>query len=310
MNIVFMGTPDFAVPCLEVLVREGHRVAGVITQPDRPKGRGKQLVAPPVKVKALELGLPVYQPDRIKTPEFVEVLRGLTPDLIVVVAFGQLLSRDILDLPPHGCINVHASLLPRYRGAAPIHRAILEGEQETGVTIMYMDTGLDTGDMILQEKVPIEDRDTLGTVHDKLAETGARLLALTVKAMEAGQFSRTPQDGSLSTYAGLLTRADEKIDWHSPASEIFNRIRGLNPWPGAFTMRGEQLWKIWQSDLVDTVTQGNPGEIVEVSPKEGIVVQTGQGLLRLTELQKQGGKRLKAADFARGQAVQVGMLLE
>lgn len=305
-----MGTPEFAVPCLEALVEEGHQVVGVVTQPDRPKGRGKQLVAPPVKARAVELELKVYQPHRIKTPDFVAILRELGPELIVVVAFGQLLSQDILEMPPMGCINVHASLLPRFRGAAPIHRAILADEHQTGVTTMFMDTGLDTGDMILQETVAILDNDTLGTVHDKLAATGARLLVATVQAMEAGSFARVPQEEQQSTYAALLTRADERIPWQCSAKEIHNRIRGLNPWPGAFTMRGEQLWKLWQSEVVDLVTLGNPGEIVEVSPKGGIVVQTGQGLLCLTELQKQGGKRLKAADFARGQAVQPGMLLE
>ncbi|TLN04468.1 methionyl-tRNA formyltransferase, partial [bacterium] len=235
MRIIFIGTPDFAVPCLEALVAAGHEIAGVVTQPDRPKGRGHKLTPPPVKVLAEARGLPVFQPERIKHPGFVARLKELAPEMIVVVAFGQLLSKEILTLPERGCVNVHASLLPRYRGAAPIHWAVINGEKETGVTIMYMDEGLDTGDMILWERVPIETGDTTGVVHDKLSAVGARLLVAAVAQIAAGTARRVPQDDTGSTYAPLLNKEVELIPWEKSACEVRNLIRGLNPWPGAFT---------------------------------------------------------------------------
>ncbi|MDP4127948.1 MAG: methionyl-tRNA formyltransferase, partial [Bacillota bacterium] len=241
MRIVFMGTPDFAVPALRALVNGGHSVVGVFTQPDRPAGRGKNLKPSPVKVAAEELGLPVFQPARIKTPEGIQTLRDLAPECIIVVAYGQILSKDILQLPPKGCINVHASLLPAYRGAAPIHWAIMKGETHTGVTTMLMDEGLDTGDMLLKREVAISDKTTTGEVHDSLATLGGELLMETLSALEMGKLIPIPQTGE-SNYAPLLSRNHERLNWSRGAKELHDQIRGLNPWPGAFaTFRGENL---------------------------------------------------------------------
>lgn len=321
MRIVFMGTPDFAVPCLEKLLEAGHEIAGVVTQPDRPKGRGHKLTPPPVKVLAEARGLKVYQPERVKHPDFVAILRELAPEIIVTVAFGQLLSREILSLPERGCINVHASLLPRYRGAAPIHWAVINGEPETGVTIMYMDEGLDTGDMILWEGTPIEDGDTTGTVHDKLMAQGARLLVEAVAQIAAGTAKRVLQDSARSSYAPLLTRETELIQWEKSAADIRNLVRGLNPWPGAHTYFNGQVLKIWAAGLWEegTATAGSsgddrgsdskPGMVTTVLPKSGFVVQTGAGRILVTEVQLQGSRRMSAADFINGRGLTPGTIL-
>jgi len=323
MRIVFMGTPDFAAPCLEALVAAGHEIAGVVTQPDRPKGRGHKLTPPPVKVLAQAKGLPVYQPERIKHPDFVATLSELAPEMIVVVAFGQLLSKEILTLPEYGCVNVHASLLPKYRGAAPVHWAVINGETETGVTIMYMDEGLDTGDMILREGIPIEPGDTTGTVHDKLSALGARLLAEAVAQIAAGKAGRAPQDHQHSSYAPLLTREIEKIAWEKSAVEVGNLIRGLNPWPGAYTYFRDQVLKIWFAESWEEGSApadwngGNamppvvpePGQITAVLPKSGFAVQTGSGRLLITEVQLQGTRRMAAADFVHGRGIAAGEVL-
>jgi methionyl-tRNA formyltransferase len=314
-----MGTPDFAVPCLEVLAAAGHEIAGVVTQPDRPRGRGHKLTPPPVKVLAQAKGLQVYQPERIKHPDFVGTLQELAPEMIVVVAFGQLLSKEILTLPKHGCVNVHASLLPKYRGAAPIHWAVINGEKETGVTIMYMDEGLDTGDMILRESIPIEAGDTTGTVHDKLSVMGARLLVEAAAQIAAGAARRVPQDNAESTYAPLLTKEVELIPWEKKAAEVRNLIRGLNPWPGAFTYYEGQVMKIWSAQGWEEGTaaigagvapdQNRPGQVTAVLPKSGFVVQTGDGRLLVTEVQLQGSRRMPAADFVHGRGITAGIIL-
>lgn len=318
MKIVYMGTPDFAVPSLKALLEAGHQVVGVVTQPDRPKGRGQKLTPPPVKAAAAEVGLEVFQPDKIKTAGFGEVLKKLAPDLIVVVAFGQLLSEDILQLPQHGCINVHASLLPKYRGAAPIHWAVINGEPAAGVTIMQMDRGLDTGDMIAGESLRIEADDTTGTIHDKLAFLGARLLVQAVADIASGTAARMPQDHGEATYAPLLTKEIERIDWGKSSMEIFNLIRGLNPWPGAYTMIGDKILKIWASRActidcipgpIPELADYPPGQVLGNIPEVGFAVATGNGCLAVTEVQLQGSKKMKADEFVRGHQLVKGIML-
>lgn len=306
MRVVFMGTPDFAVPTLKSIVAAGHDVPAVVTQPDRPKGRGKKETPPPVKEAARALGLPVLQPGRVKDPDFIDVLRGLSPEVIVVVAFGRILPAEILYLPRHGCINVHASLLPAYRGAAPVHWAVINGEKETGITTMYMDEGLDTGDMILREAVPIRDEDNVGAVHDRLAEVGARLLVRTLALVEQGEAPRVPQTGE-SSYAPVLRAEDEVIFWDRPARDIYNLIRGMDPWPGARTLLAGKVLKVWRAAVLEDAA-AEPGVVIS-GGREGLTVGTGRGRLRITELQLQGGKRLQAADFLRGNPVPAGMVL-
>lgn len=305
-----MGTPDFAVPCLEVLVEAGHELLMVVTQPDRPKGRGNQVMAPPVKVRAVELGLAVEQPLRIKTSEFTTRLRELAPDLLVVVAFGQLLSQEILDIPRFGCVNVHASLLPKYRGAAPIHWAIINGEQETGITTMYMDIGLDTGDMILKDSLSIGPEDTVGQVHDALAAMGAHLLRETVELIAQGRAPRIAQDDELATYSPKIAREQEIIDWTKDASAIVNHIRGMNPWPGAFTTHEDKVLKLWRAVVWEAhKQQTQSGEIIQVYPKRGFVVQAGRGQVMVEEVQPAGGKRMPARNWVGGARVTEGQLL-
>ena len=316
MRLVFMGTPDFSVPALRALVSAGHDVVGVFTQPDRRAGRGKNLKPSPVKVAAEELGLPIFQPEKIKTSEGIQQLRALAPDSIIVVAYGQILSRDILQLPSKGCINVHASLLPAYRGAAPIHWAVMSGELRTGVTTMLMDEGLDTGDMLLKEEVLISNEATTGEVHDKLATLGGKLLIDTLDELERGSLIPTPQTGE-SNYAPLLKREHEGIDWSRRAVDLHNQIRGLNPWPGAFaTFRGENL-KIWRStpflqpdnpselEVFSQEDIAGPGQIIQVLG-EGLLVQTGEGVLRILEVQPAGKRPMPARDFFNGRHGQVG----
>lgn len=310
MRIVFMGTPDFAVGSLKALAEAGkYDIAGVVTQPDRPKGRGRQLLMTPVKEYALSQNFEVYQPQRVKTPEFIEILQGLKPDLIVVAAFGQLLSKEILELPKYGCINVHASLLPKYRGAAPIHYAILEGEAESGVTIMQMDIGMDTGDMLAKVAVPITENMTMGELHDQLKEVGAQLLLKTIDAIADGTAKPEKQDEAQATYASLLKRSMEKIDWSKTAKEIHNLIRGFNPAPGAFTTLpdGKNL-KIWNSLLTNAVTKAAPGTVAEVG-KHSFKVACGDMMLEITEVQPESKKRMTAQVFCNGRGVREGDLL-
>lgn len=314
MRLVFMGTPDFAVPSLQALHGAGHQIVGVFTQPDRPAGRGKKITASPVKMAAEKLLLPVFQPLKVKLPEAVDLLKGLEPECIVVVAYGQILSKEILGLPDYGCVNVHASLLPAYRGAAPLHWAVLNGESKTGVTIMLMDEGLDTGDMLFRAEYRISSSATTGEVHDALAKLGADVLLQTIKGLEDKTVTPIPQPAEF-TYAPLLKREHEKIDWSWSALRIHNRIRGLNPWPGAFaTFRGEQV-KIWQSRLPETVgerespQQPLPGEIVSLTAG-GFMVQSGEGILEITELQPAGKKKMSATDFFNGRHIELGESFE
>ena len=310
MRIVFMGTPDFAVGTLQALVESGkHEIAAVVTQPDRPKGRGQKMLMTPVKEYALSQGLPVYQPAKVKTPEVIAQLRELRPEIIVVAAFGQLLNQELLALPPLGCVNVHASLLPKYRGAAPIHYAILQGEKESGVTIMQMDIGMDTGAMLDKVVVPIAENTTMGELHDALREQGAALLLEVIDKIAAGTAVAEPQDDAQATYATLLDRSMEHIDWSKTAQEVHNLIRGFNPAPSTFTKlpNGKSL-KIWGSKMTDKSSAAAAGTVIETG-KHSFFVACGEGVLEITEVQPESKKRMPAQVFLNGRGVQEGDLL-
>ncbi|WP_443682583.1 methionyl-tRNA formyltransferase [Phascolarctobacterium succinatutens] len=310
MRIVFMGTPDFAVGSLQALCESGkHEILAVVTQPDRPKGRGNKLLQTPVKEYALAQGLTVYQPQKVKTLEFVELLHGLQPELIVVAAFGQFLSKEILELPKYGCINVHASLLPKYRGAAPIQYAIIKGEKESGVTIMQMDIGMDTGAMLDKVVVPIAENTTMGELHDALREQGAALLLQVIDKIAAGTAVAEPQDNEQATYATLLDRSMEHIDWSKTAQEVHNLIRGFNPAPSTFTKlpNGKSL-KIWGSKMTDKSSAAAAGTVIETG-KHSFFVACGEGVLEITEVQPESKKRMPAQVFLNGRGVQEGDLL-
>ena len=309
MRVVFMGTPNFAVGTLEALLEAGHEVAAVVTQPDKPKGRGKTLMPTPVKEAALARMIPVLQPKKVREPEFVETLRKIGPDVIVVAAFGQIISKEILEMPRYGCINVHASLLPAYRGAAPIQWAVINGDKESGVTIMRMNEGLDTGDMIDKVVVPLDENETGGSLFDKLSAAGAKLCAEVLEKLENGTavFEKQPEL-STTDYAAMIDKKMGKINWERPAKEIEQLIRGLNPWPSAYTlMKGKSL-KLWTASVVYEEREAVPGEIVEIG-KEGILVKTGEGLLLIRELQLEGKKRMDTAAFLRGYTVDKGWIL-
>lgn len=309
MRVVFMGTPQFAVPILEAVVDAGYKVVGVVTQPDRPRGRGRKVAPSPVKEAAINRGLALFQPPRVSAPEFLAALEDLLPDVIAVAAFGQILPPAVLKAPKYGCINVHASLLPRYRGAAPIHRAIINGEKETGITTVFMDEGLDTGDILLQEALPITDEDTAGTLHDRLAQLGARTLVKTLDMLAAGRLKPRPQDHARATYAPALTREDELINWEAGARDVFNQVRGLNPWPGAATIFEGHVLKIWRVEVAagESLAAGVlPGQVRLADPEDGLIVQAGSGLVLVKELQLQGGRRMSAQDFLRGHPIPVG----
>lgn len=308
LNVVFMGTPDFAVACLEMLIAEEYRVSCVVTQPDRPKGRGQKLAPSPVKQSAIQAGLTVLTPQRIKEPEFIDRMRELKPDIIVVVAFGQFLPQKLLELPRYGCVNVHASLLPEYRGAAPIHWAILNGEEFTGVTTMYMDRGMDTGDMIHKAVVKIGPDETTGELHDKLKELGARVLSRTLSEIAGGKAPRVAQNQQQASYASLLTRETEKVNWQEPAEVIHNKVRGLNPWPGAYCLLSGKTLKLWKTKVTDAAAQGIPGSVLIQNGK--LEVQTGKGRIELLELQPESKKRMSASEFIRGQALCKEILLQ
>ncbi|WP_312115178.1 methionyl-tRNA formyltransferase [Brevibacillus reuszeri] len=299
-RILFMGTPDFAVASLDALLEAGYNVIGVVTQPDRPVGRKQVLTPPPVKEAALRHGLPVLQPEKIKVEEALEEVLALSPDLIVTAAYGQILPKRLLDAPKHGCINVHASLLPKYRGGAPIHKSIVEGEKESGVTIMYMVEALDAGDMLSKVVVPIEERDTVGLLHDKLAAAGSALMMETIPQLLTGTIEAQPQNHDEATFAPNIKRKDERIDWTRTAEQIYNQVRGLNPWPVAFTTHEGKVWKVWWVErLVEAVTGNEPGTIV-AREEDGLVVACGEGAVKMTELQPEGKKRMSALDFLRG----------
>jgi len=306
MRIVFMGTPEFAVPSLEALLRTDDHVVGVVSQPDRPKGRGQQLVAPPVKLVAERAGIPVLQPLKIRTPEFLQALSSWQPDLIAVAAYGRILHTPILTLPPKGCVNVHGSLLPKYRGAAPVQWAVINGEIETGITTMLMDEGMDTGPMLLQERLAIMPDDTAGTLAPRLAELGGRLLVETIAQYKAGTLMPKKQDNGQATMAPLLKKEDGLIDWTMSATSLANRVRGLSPWPGAYTFFGEERWNIWRVVPSTSVVTDKPGTIVAVD-KQSILVATGEGLLGLQEIQTANSKRMPVSQFLTGHKVTAGM---
>lgn len=308
MRIIFMGTPDFAVGTLEALVNAGHEVVLAVTQPDKPQGRKQILIAPPVKQTAEKLGIPVYQPKRVRESEALALLRSYEPELIVVAAFGQILPKELLDMPQYGCINVHASLLPKYRGAAPIQWAILNGDAVTGVTIMRMDVGLDTGDMIAKAEVAITPQDTGGSLFDRLAETGAKLCVETIPSIVDGTAVYTPQDEQAATKVGQISKKDGLIDFTRSAAAIECQIRGLNPWPSAYTSLAGKTLKIWSAQVSDRQTEAQPGTVVLVE-KDRFGVQTGEGVLICTEVQLEGKKRMSAADFLRGNALTAGSRL-
>ena len=308
MKVLFMGTPDFAVSSLEAIIGAGHDLVGVVTQPDKVKGRGGMISFPAIKEAALAHNLTVYQPSRVRDSEFIEIIRDLDPEVIVVAAFGQLLPKELLDMPLYGCINVHASLLPKYRGAAPIQAAIINGEKESGITIMHMDVKLDTGDMILQESIPLAEDETGGSLHDKLASLGARLIVEALDKLKEGTAKRIPQDESQATYVKMLDKKMGYIDFAKPAIDIERMIRGLNPWPSAYTKLKGKTLKIWRAEVIEYNSNARPGELVELT-KDYFVVMTGKDALIIKELQLEGKKRMPCDAFLRGYPIEKGTIL-
>lgn len=310
MKIVFMGTPDFAAGALEALIKAGHEITAVVTQPDRAKGRSKELLPSPVKVCALDHGIPVMQPRKIKTPEGVEELKRYPADIYIVAAFGQILSREILDIPRFGCLNIHASLLPRYRGASPIQHVIIDGEKKTGITIIQMDTGIDTGDMLYKKEIEIAPDDNYETLHDKLMLLGGEAIVEALALLEAGKLTPEKQDDSASCYASLIEKNMGEIDFSKSAVAIDRLIRGMTPWPSAYTFyQGKQL-KIWKAlpAVTEKALGRMPGEILKVD-KESVTVSTGEGSLKILELQLEGKKRMSAHDFLLGIRMTPGDML-
>lgn len=311
MKIVYMGTPDFAVGALEALIKAGHQITAVVTQPDKPKGRGKELQMSPVKQCALKYDIPVFQPVKIKQQEEVSILRNFEADIFIVAAFGQILSEEILKMPKFGCINIHASLLPKYRGAGPIQRVILEGEKETGITIMQMDKGIDTGDILLQSSFPIDPKETGDSLHDKLAEEGARLIVEALEKIEAGEITPRKQKEEEASYAGMLQKSMGRIDWNKDAAQIERMVRGLNSWPSAYTTYRGKTLKIWDSDISENETASGdaiPGTVTAVK-KDAIYVRTGDKELKITQLQLEGKKRMPVKDFLLGYQIKAGEIL-
>lgn len=308
MNVIFMGTPEFAVSTLEEIYNNGHHISLVVTQKDKARGRGKKVQFPPVKEKALELGIEVYQPDNINSEDSLEKLGALNPDIIVVVAYGQILKKQVLKLPKHGCLNVHASLLPKYRGAAPINWAIIDGEKQTGVTIMQMDKGLDTGDMILKSSIEISDEDDYISIHDKLAKIGGSLLIEALNDLEKGKIIRTPQDDSLSNYAPMIFKDTGKINWNKSGKDIYNLVMGLKPWPCAFTNYKDIMVKIHKVSILPKFNDEEVGKIIKVS-KEGIYVNVLDSCILIEELQFPGKKILSVRDYLAGNKIEEGTVL-
>lgn len=311
MKIIYMGTPDFAVAPLEAILKAGHEVMAVVTQPDRQKGRGREVQYSPVKECALSYGIPVLQPLKIKEKDAVEELRKYPADIFVVAAFGQLLSEEILNMPRHGCINIHASLLPAYRGAAPIQWCVINGEEKTGVTIMQMAKGMDTGDILLQKEVVLDEKETGGSLFDRLMETGAELIVEVLPKIEAGELTPVVQKEELATYAGKITKDMGNIDFAKSAVTIERLIRGLNPWPSAFTHYKGKILKIWEADVVSECANAEnpvPGTVIAMD-KESFTLATGEGALRIRSLQPEGKKRMSCAEFMRGYEVKVGEAL-
>ena len=308
MKIVFMGTPEFAVPCLQKIIDEGHEVLAVVTQPDKPTGRGKKLAMPPVKELALKYNIDVYQPVKAREDSFVEKLKEINPELIVVVAFGQILPKSILDIPKFGCVNVHASLLPKYRGAAPLNWVIINGEEKTGVTTMYMDVGLDTGDMILKSEIPLDDEITAGELHDKMMVQGAEVLKDTIDLISKGEAPREKQNDEETCYSPIMDKSLGNIDWSKSATDIHNLIRGVNPWPSAYTTYDKQTMKIWKTKVLDKLSEKTPGTILSVD-KNGIEVSTGDKVLQISEIQMSGKKRMIVSEYIKGNDISTGIVL-
>ncbi len=308
MKIVFMGTPDIAVGCLQKIIDEKHDILGVVTQPDKPVGRGKKMGMPPVKELALKYDIPVYQPIKARDEEFVQILKDLNPDLIVVVAFGQILPKAILDIPKFGCVNVHVSLLPKYRGAAPINWVIINGEDKTGVTTMYMDEGLDTGDMILTSEFDLNDEITAGELHDIMKEEGAKVLKETIDLIAKGEAPRIPQNHEEFTYAPMMNKTLGHIDFSKPAKEIHNLVRGVNPWPSAYTTYKDQTMKVWKTKVLDETSEKKAGTILKVD-KEGIRVSTNDNVLLIKEIQMPGKKRVLVEEYIKGNSIEINEIL-
>lgn len=308
MRILFMGTPDIAVGCLQKIIDEKHDIIGVVTQPDKPVGRGKKMGMPPVKELALKYDLPVYQPIKARDEEFVNILKDLNPDLIVVVAFGQILPKSILDIPKFGCVNVHVSLLPKYRGAAPINWVIINGEDKTGVTTMYMDEGLDTGDMILTSEFELNDEITAGELHDIMKVEGAKVLKETIDLIEKGEAPRIPQNHEEFTYAPMMNKTLGQIDFSKSAKEIHNLVRGVNPWPSAYTNYKGQTMKIWKTKVLSESSDKVPGTILKVD-KEGIRVSTKDNVILISEIQMPGKKRVLVEEYIKGNSIETNEIL-
>ena len=308
MRLIFMGTPEFSAPAIDALLEAGHEIAAVFSQPDKPKGRGYNLTPPPVKVKALEHGIPVYQPTTMKDGEALQIFKDISPDVAVVIAYGKILPKEILEAPKYGCINVHASLLPKYRGAAPIQWSVIDGESKTGVTTMQMDVGLDTGDMLMKCETAIDPDETAGQLHDRLSLMGAKLIVDTLAALEQGALTPQKQDDSESCYAKMLTKELCAVDWHKSAKEIHNQIRGLSPWPVATAVLEGKKLKLHRSAIA---AQGSEtaacGEIISLDP---LTVQCGEGAVALLEIQAEGKKRMNAQDYLRGHPIETGTILQ
>lgn len=308
LNIIFMGTPDFAVPCLNALIDNKYNVVGVVTQPDRPKGRGNNMTPPPVKELAIKHQIKVYQPERVKNPDFIATLKNISPDLIVVVAFGQILSKEILDIPRLGCINIHGSLLPKYRGAAPIQWAVINGEEVTGITSMYMDAGMDTGDMILKKEIIISEDETADVLFKRMSLLGAQTLIETIRLIEQDNCLRIPQDDTQASYAPMLNKDIGNINWTTSAKKIKDLVRGTNPWPGAYTFYKGSKIKIFVVDIIDNTTKLKPGTIVNVT-KDSIHVQSGDGIVIIKEIQAENGKRMLVKDYLLGHTIDNNIIL-
>lgn len=309
MKVLFMGTPDFSVPTLEALYKAGHEILLVVSQADKAKGRGKKVAHTPVKEKALQLELPVFQPENVNSKESIDTIKNTNPDVIVVVAYGQILKEDILKIPKYGCINVHASLLPKYRGAAPINWAIINGEKHTGITTMMMEKGLDSGDMLLKTETEINEEETAGQLHDRLMNMGAELLIETLKKIDSGVLVKTPQNHNEATYASMMTKDLGKINWNESAINIKNLVRGTQPWPGAYAMYKDINVKILEVDIVDKSVEGDNGEVVKVT-EEGIFVNALDKCVVLKQIQFPGKRSMTISEFLRGNQFETGVLLK
>ncbi|MBI4639527.1 MAG: methionyl-tRNA formyltransferase [Candidatus Tectomicrobia bacterium] len=308
MGLIFMGTPQFASPSLKAIMESGEEIKAIVSQPDRPQGRGRKVELSPIKRLALEYKVLLLQPSKIRNSLVIEQIKSLNPEFIIVVAYGQRLPKEILSLPVHGCINLHASLLPRYRGAAPIQWAIINGEVKSGVTTMLMNEEMDKGGILLQEEVVIDPNDTAQSLHDKLAGRGAELLIRTLEGMRKGNLVPRPQDERLATYAPKMTKDQGRINWAKQADEVRNLVRGVTPWPGAYTYHKKVLLKVWKVELAEGKEEGQPGEVIGLS-EQGILVATGKGRVVLTEVQPESGKRMNANEYRRGHLIQKGDLL-